>query len=166
VTLQSGLPFSIFDSGGGALFGAPSLFFTGSLAPGETLADGIGHGPVTKRLNNYFKTSAFSFAPFAPDGSLVDGQFPVSGGGGSLFGTLGRNILRGPKQTDIDIAFIKQTPITERVSLIFRWEIFNAFNTPSFANPTSDIEAGSAFGVISGLTVNPRIMQFALKLEF
>jgi hypothetical protein len=166
VTLQSGLPFSIFDSGGGALFGAPSLFFTGSLAPGETLADGVGHGPVTNRLNNYFNASAFSFAPFAADGSLVDGQFPVSGGGGSLFGTLGRNILRGPKQTDVDFAFIKQTPITERVSLIFRWEIFNAFNSPSFANPTSDIEAGRAFGVISGLTVNPRIMQFALKLEF
>jgi hypothetical protein len=166
VTLQSGLPFSIFDSGGGTLFGSSTLYFTGSLTPGQTLAGAVRKGPVSNRLNEYFNTSAFTFAPFAKDGSLINGQFPVSGGGGTLFGNLGRNILRGPKQTDIDLALIKETPITEKVNFVFRWEFFNAFNTPSFANPISDIQAGSSFGVITGLTVNPRIMQFGAKLQF
>src|SRR6185295_11387005 len=36
VTLQSGLPFSIFDSAAGTLFGPATYFTTGSLAPGKT----------------------------------------------------------------------------------------------------------------------------------
>ena len=61
---------------------------------------------------------------------------------------------------------IKSTPLTERVKLIFRWEIFNLLNRPNFANPSDDVSTPSTFGVISALTVNPRIMQYALKLEF
>ncbi len=37
VTVQSGLPFSILDSGAGTLFGPATYFTTGSLAPGATL---------------------------------------------------------------------------------------------------------------------------------
>jgi Carboxypeptidase regulatory-like domain/TonB-dependent Receptor Plug Domain len=164
-TLQSGSPFSILDSGAGSIYGSPSLFFTASLAPGETINDAVRGGGVDKRLNQFFNTSAFTRAPFVPSGGLIDGQFPVSSGG-TLFGNLGRNILRGPKQTDFDIAILKRTQITERVNFIFRWEFINAFNTPNFANPSADIEAPSSFGVISGLTVNPRIMQFGGKIEF
>ncbi len=165
-TLQSGLPFSIFDSGGGSLFGSPSLFFTADLAPGKTLANAKRSGSVESRLNEYFDPSAFTFAPSVPDGGLIDGKFPVVGGG-TLYGHLGRNILRGPAQANFDIGISKRTPLTEKVSLQFRWEFFNALNQPNFANPTSDIEAGpGAFGVISGLTVNPRIMQYAIKIEF
>ena len=103
--------------------------------------------------------------PFVPDGGLIDGKYPVSGGG-TIFGSLGRNILRGPDQRDFDIAVIKTTPLTERVKLIFRWEIFNLLNRSNFANPSNDVSTPSTFGVISALTVNPRIMQYALKLEF
>ena len=101
-----------------------------------------------------------------PDGGLIDGKYPVSGGGGTVFGNLGRNILRGPDQQDFDIAAIKTTPLTDRVKLIFRWEIFNVLNRPNFANPSNDVSTPSTFGVISALTVNPRIMQYALKLQF
>jgi len=99
-------------------------------------------------------------------GELIDGKYPVSGGGGTVFGNLGRNILRGPDQRDFDIAAIKTTPLTDRVKLIFRWEIFNLLNRPNFAKPSNDVSTPSTFGVISALTVNPRIMQYALKLEF
>jgi hypothetical protein len=165
VTLQSGLPFSILDSAAGTLFGPATLYTTGSLAPGATLADAGRSGSVSGRVNEFFNTSAFVPAPFVPDGGLIDGKYPVSGGG-TIFGNLGRNILRGPEQQDFDIAAIKTTPLTDHVNLIFRWEIFNLLNRPNFANPSNDVSTSSTFGVISNLTVNPRIMQYALKLQF
>jgi hypothetical protein len=165
-TLQSGLPFSIMDKPAGTLYGPATLYTTGSLAPSATLADAGRSGSVSSRVNEFFNTSAFVPAPFIPSGGLIDGKYPVSGGGGTVFGNLGRNILRGPNQQDFDIAAIKSTPLTERVKLIFRWEIFNALNRPNFANPSNDVSTPSTFGAISALTVNPRIMQYALKMEF
>jgi hypothetical protein len=164
-TLQSGLPFSILDSAAGTLFGPATLYTTASLAPGATLTDARRSGRVSGRVNEFFNTSAFVPAPSVPDGGLINGKYPVSGGG-TIFGDLGRNILRGPNQEDFDIAAIKATPLTDRVKLTFRWEIFNALNRPSFANPSNDVSTASTFGVISALTVNPRIMQYALKVEF
>jgi carboxypeptidase family protein/TonB-dependent receptor-like protein len=165
VTLQSGLPFSILDKTAGTLFGPATLYTTGSLVPGATLADAGRSGSVSSRVNEFFNTSAFVPATFVPDGGLIDGKYPVSGGG-TIFGNLGRNILRGPDQQDFDIAAIKTTPLTERVKLIFRWEIFNVLNRSNFVNPSNDVSTSTTFGVISALTVNPRIMQYALKLEF
>jgi len=164
-TLQSGLPFSILDSAAGTLFGPATLFTTGSAAPGATLADAGRSGSVSSRVNEFFNTRAFVPAPFVPDGGLIDGKYPVSGGG-TIFGNLGRNILRGPDQQGFDIAAIKTTPLADRVKLIFRWEIFNLMNRPNFANPSKDVSTPGTFGVISAVTVNPRIMQYALKLEF
>jgi len=164
-TLQSGLPFSIMDSAAGTLFGPATLYTTGNLAPGATLRDASRGGSVSSRVNEFFNTKAFVPAPFIPDGGLIDGTYPVSGGG-TVFGSLGRNILRGPDQQDFDIAVIKTTPLTDRVKLIFRWEIFNLLNRPNFANPSNDVSTPSTFGVINSLTVNPRIMQYALKVQF
>src|SRR3984885_2556038 len=163
--LQSGLPFSIMDSAAGTLFGPATLYTTGNLAPGATLRDASRGGSVSNRVNEFFNTKAFVPAPFIPDGGLIDGTYPVSGGG-TVFGSLGRNILRGPDQQDFDFAAIKTTSLSDRVKLIFRWEIFNALNRPNFANPSNDVSTLSTFGVISALTVNPRIMQYALKVEF
>ena len=120
---------------------------------------------VSNGVNEFFNTEAFVPAPYIPDGGLIDGEYPVTGGG-TIFGNLGRNILRGPDQQDFDIAAIKITSLTDRVKLIFRWEIFNVLNRPNFANPSNDVSTPGTFGVISALTVNPRIMQYALKVEF
>jgi Carboxypeptidase regulatory-like domain/TonB-dependent Receptor Plug Domain len=165
VTLQSGLPFSILDSAAGTLYGPATIYTTADLAPGATLTDAGRGGSVSSRVNEFFNTKAFAPAPFVPDGALIDGKYPVSGGG-TIFGSLGRSILRGPDQRVGDIAVIKTTPLTERIRLVFRWEVFNVLNRPNFANPSNDVSTPSTFGVISALTVNPRIMQYALKLEF
>jgi hypothetical protein len=61
---------------------------------------------------------------------LVAGRYSAS---------LGRNILRGSDQRDFDIAVVKTTPVTERVKLIFRWEIFDLLNRSNFANPSNDV---------------------------
>ena len=96
---------------------------------------------------------------------LIDGKYPVTGGG-TIFGNLGRNALRGPGQRNVDMALIKRIRVGEKTSLVFRWEVFNVFNWPNFANPASDVSSPSTFGRISAMSVNPRIMQFGLKLEF
>jgi len=88
-------------------------------------------------VNEFFNTKAFVPGPYIPDGGLIDSKYPVSGGG-TIFGNLGRNILRGPDQQDFDIAAIKTAPLTDRVKLIFRWEFFKALNRPNFANPSND----------------------------
>ncbi len=165
VTLQSGLPFSILDNDAGTLFGPATLYATANLATGTTLKDAVRGGSVSGRINEFFTTKAFVPAPFVPDGGLIDGQYPVSGGG-TIFGSLGRNVLRGPDQRVVDVAAIKATPLTEHVRLVFRWEVFNVLNRANFANPSNDVSTSSTFGVISALTVNPRIMQYALKLQF
>jgi len=165
VTLQSGLPFSILDSAAGTLFGPATYFTTGSLAPGKTLEDAILQGSVSSRLDRYFDTDAFVPATFIPDGGLIDGQFPVTGGG-TIFGNLGRNVLRGPGQRNVDIALIKRIRLGDKTTMLFRWEVFNVFNWTNFANPASDVSSPSTFGKITAMSVNPRIMQFGLKLEF
>jgi len=164
-TLQTGLPFSILDSAAGTLFGPATYFTTGSLAPGKTVKDAVLRGSVSGRVDRFFNTSVFVPAPFVPDGALIDGAFPVSGGG-TIFGNLGRNVLRGPGQRNVDVALIKRTRLGEKASMVFRWEVFNVFNWSNFANPASDVSSPSTFGKISAMSVNPRIMQFALKLEF
>ncbi len=165
VTLQSGLPFSILDSAAGTLFGPATYFTTASLAPGKTLEDAALPGRVSSRVNQFFNTSVFVPAPFIADGVLIDGKYPVAGGG-TIFGNLGRNVLRGPGQRNVDLALIKRTRFGEKTILVFRWEVFNVFNWSNFANPASDVSSPSTFGRISAMSVNPRIMQFGLKLEF
>jgi hypothetical protein len=164
-TFQSGLPFSVLDSAAGTLFGPPTLFTTGNLAAGANLNDVALSGSVSSRVNEFFKTSAFVPAPYIPDGGLIDGKFPVVVGG-TIFGNLGRNILRGPGQGNLDMALIKRTKLGEKASIVFRWEVFNVLNHSNFANPASDVSSPGTFGKISAMSVNPRIMQFGSKLEF
>jgi hypothetical protein len=74
----------------------------------------------------------------------------------------------GPGQNNSDIAVIKRTPfkwVGEAGNIEFRTEFFNAFNHTQFGNPGTNASAAT-FGLISSTSVNPRIIQFALKLNF
>ncbi len=90
------------------------------------------------------------------------------------WGNLGYNALRGPNQYQWDFSMYKNFQMTEKVRLQFRWEAFNAFNTPYFGQP-----GGISFSSLSQLTPDGsrdaeirslwtpmRIMQFGLKLYF
>jgi len=46
-----------------------------------------------------------------------------------------------------------------------RAELFNAMNTAQFANPDNNFSSPT-FGVISATSVNPRVVQLALKFKF
>ena len=56
--------------------------------------------------------------------------------------------------------------IHEDATLQFRAEFFNIFNHPQFQNPVSTDLSQPNFGWITGTSVNPRLIQFALKYAF
>jgi len=80
------------------------------------------------------------------------------------FGNAARTLRLGPGFVQFDLGLIKNFRIGERRRLQFRWEAFNAFNTPVFQTPASNLGAGN-FG-ISGAGNSDREVQFALKLYF
>jgi len=53
---------------------------------------------------------------------------------------------------------------SERATLQFRWEMFNAFNRPNFNNPTTNIQAGD-FGLVT-TAGSGRSMLFGLRMDF
>ena len=76
---------------------------------------------------------------------------------------------RTPSIRNLDLALMKRTPLTERVTLTIRGELMNATNTPQFFNgPSTDVNNGN-FGRISGALSQsnlPRFGQLSMKLQF
>lgn len=65
----------------------------------------------------------------------------------------------------IDLSLHKNTHVTEKLVLQIRAEAFNLTNTPVFSPP--NISFGSpAFGTVSSMANQPRIIQLALKLIY
>ncbi len=111
-------------------------------------------GSVESRLTEFFNTACFSPATLPGD-----------------FGNAGRNLLRGPDQQNADISVVKYFPITERSKLEFRSEFFNAFNHASFANPVAPntnfaVYESNSYGQIVATSTGPRVIQFAMKVNF
>ena len=82
---------------------------------------------------------------------------------GSL-GTSNRRFFPGPGLNNWDLALHKMTRVSERTSVEFRAELFNAFNHAQFMNPAGDFNS-SLFGLVTSAR-DPRIGQLALKLNF
>ena len=92
------------------------------------------------------------------------------------WGDAPRNVARGPGAWQMDMGMAKHIPLTERMALQFRTEVFNIFNHPQYGLPNATILV-SGFGSITN-TVNtttpvspvgegtPREFQFALRMEF
>ncbi len=178
---QSGVPFSIFDSGAGTAFlGQGSTPLLGaSLAPGASVSSGLSSGDIHQRaVNGYLNAAAFTPAPYyyypntAPgECSVATGPDPSGNTCVTSFGDLGRNIYHGPFQQNWDVSFLKHFRIGERQDVRFAVDFFNIWNHTNFANPTvTDIEtAGSSnspFGKIVQTTGNPRLIQFSLRWAF
>ncbi|MCU0245631.1 MAG: carboxypeptidase regulatory-like domain-containing protein, partial [Bryobacter sp.] len=89
------------------------------------------------------------------------------------FGNMGRNSLRGPGVNKWDLSLNKTFALAERTRLTFRWELFNAFNHPSFTTIGTALNTTAtgvnpllnSFAVVTG-TRDARVMQLALKLNF
>ena len=87
-----------------------------------------------------------------------------------------RNILREPGYVAFDMGLYKSFKLPgEGRRVVFRWEVFNLTNTQRFTGITSlslpqDPQLGkipsSDFGKFNGTQGSPRVMQFALRIEF
>jgi outer membrane receptor protein involved in Fe transport len=143
VTWQSGLPFTVRcgcdDSRTGVGQDTPDQIASASLSGSRSLGD---------KLSEWFNTAAF-----------------VPNAIGTV-GTTGINTLRGPRFSEVDLAFTKITPLTEHQNIQFRAEFFNIFNHPDFAVPTSTLSAGPQFGVITSTVGTPRVIEFSLRYAF
>jgi hypothetical protein len=178
-TFQSGLPNSFTcPTCPTNVFGlTPSSTFpnaTGNL--GNILAPGSPEN-FTKQNSN--GTGGFNPGIFAPTsgnaGGVSVGGLNTAGGPGNqtftvtgaLFGNAGRDLgqARGPFQQDWDVFVMKKFPIRESLSLQFRTDFFNIFNHPNFTIDNTAIGT-PAFGVYDNTVGNPRVVQFALKLQF
>jgi len=80
-------------------------------------------------------------------------------------GNMGRNSIRLNRFQDFDWAFYKNTKITERHTLQFRFEMFNVFNHPIFSRFVNTLSSPN-FGLYQGTDIDSRRMQFALKYLF
>jgi len=156
-TLQSGTPFSVYDSLGGSVYGlsSPNLV-TPTWVSGFSCSNAETSGGILSRLNGYIDRAAFVNDPpvaNSPDGSTGFGNVP-------------RNCIRGPHQFNIDFSINKVLQLTETQHLKFTTEFFNLTNTPSFQNPgITDINS-PAFGQINSVVGTPRLVQFALRYSF
>lgn len=107
------------------------------------------HGRAEDKLNAYFNTADFSQ--------------PATYTLGNMSRTHG--YLRGPGVRNFDLSAFKDFAVHEDLKAEFRFEAFNAFNTPQFSNPNTTVSGGT-FGVISSQANSPRQLQVALKLLF
>jgi hypothetical protein len=165
-TLQSGLPFSIFDTAGGTAFLGPGTVstLTASLAPGRSIAGGYTSGDVHRRLGAYVNINNFTPAPrvYSAAQCAADANFC-----GTDFGNVGRNTYRGSFQQNWDFSLVKNFKITERQSVRFTSDFFNIWNHANFANPAStDVESAGNFGQIVSTKGAPRLIQFSLRYAF
>lgn len=154
--LQSGSPANF-----GCATGLPgdSPCFRFSLNPGVPVystAKTSGHfNPLT---DFYFNPAAF----MDPNNNTR-----LTAGGGYQYGNLPRNVgsIRFPTSPDTDFSLIKRTPVTERATVEFRAEFFNAFNQHRLGTPNLSPNTTS-FGRISGAQNSARVGQMTLRVNF
>jgi hypothetical protein len=154
-TIQSGNAMTIADTNPNNVFGVSEdkAGLSGTCTKGQFVTG----GPITNKLDHYFNSSCFITPP-------VIGADGI----GTGFGNSATGITNGPGQANIDLAISKTTPLrwlSDSSSVQFRTEMYNALNHPQFADPDNDF-ASPSFGIITRTSVNPRVVQFALKLAF
>jgi hypothetical protein len=166
VVVQSGPALTFTDPGAGTIFGFGGPFSPAgaSLCSGKTAADIKNGGSVESTIGAPFGMFNNVFCP-AP-----------AIGNGTGFGTLGRGIIYGPGQHNMDMSIFKDFKVgglSEAGTIQFRTEFFNTFNTPQFASQTTTqfsttiTQIGApTFGQVTATTVSPRIIQFGLKYTF
>lgn len=85
----------------------------------------------------------------------------------NTFGTESNGAVRGPGYFDLDLSAFKDFRITERQTVGFRFDAFNAFNIVSYGNPDTGI-TDSNFGNVSlqGPRSTERHLQFSAHYNF
>jgi hypothetical protein len=174
VIAMSGLPIDILDSTAGDLYGV----YGGR----PNWAPGASRTTATRSIppGYYFNPFAFALPTVQPNQPIPSAHDPtaLAPEGGNDIGRLGRNVLRGPSQSNIDLSIAKRFPVGEVKNIEVRADFFNALNHANRSNPIEDITAATTvddsgqivnpgdFGRILSVSSGPRIVQLALKVTF
>jgi outer membrane receptor protein involved in Fe transport len=210
VTLQSGLPWNVVDgySSGNDVSGTGEYSdrwnFTGNpldfkaqfagipyVSPSEFSIDQntgaisiVGTNPADARCLTAAGNQAAQQS-VATYGCYVEGTGIMTPPALGTYGTMRRNIFRGPGYHNWDFSITKVFNFHERVSVQLRGEFFNILNHPNFTNPNGvggqlgnvDPSVPGSFGG-DGLTPDvaaanpvigsggPRAIQLGLKVKF
>ena len=159
--VQDGTPMTFNDARTGSIYGLTG-YGRAEMCPGVTYGQIATSGSVESRLGG------LSGGPGFFNSAGIFCSAPIIGDG-TDFGNSGVGILLGPGQFNFDVAMVKNTRvggIRENAVLQIRAEFFNAFNHPQFSNPGTTVSSPATFGVITSDTVNPRLVQFAMKYQF
>ncbi len=158
---QSGFPFSVAGPVGTEQYGFDSLNYVGArpfmVKPATRAPSGTPQYFSNDVINNpssyysspqVFSTNLGAFVQTAP-------------------GDLPRNPYIGPSWWNADYSLLKDTHLMERLNMQFRAEIFNIFNHPQFATPTSTL-GNASFGQSTQTvtSTSERQIQFGLRLIF
>ncbi|MGD0906092.1 MAG: carboxypeptidase-like regulatory domain-containing protein [Candidatus Acidiferrales bacterium] len=176
--LQDGTPLTVTDTRGGTIFGfgpGTPVISRAEYCPGMGAANAASSGGVEQRLGGaHSATGWFNTAAFY--GLGTNGGCAAAGatgtptiGNGTGYGDSSLGILLGPGQFNWDMSLTKTTKvggIREDSTLVFRTEFFNTFNHAQFNNPATVDVSKATFGQITSTSVNPRLIQFALKYVF
>ncbi len=138
-TMQSGMPVTVTQA-------TNSNSALGVSLQRPNLVGKPNLAPSDRTPARFFNTAAFSTAP----------QF--------TFGSASRNPVRGPAFRDLDLALVKHTAFAEKWDAELRTELFNITNTPAFAQPSGSF-GSAAFGSITATTIDPRVVQIALRIR-
>jgi len=176
---MSGVPVDIFDPFGGSLYGL--------VGARPSWVAGAGNSSAGTNI-----PAGYAFNPYVFTESIVQPNQPIpsahdplvlAGDQGTDIGNVGRNILRGPLQANVDISVAKSFSLRESARLELRGDFFNLFNHANRCNPVSDISVAASsggnmdpntgqilsagdFGRILSTCSSPRILQLSLKLNF
>jgi len=140
VNIQSGTPYNL-------VVGTSNL--SGALS-GKWYPNVVGNPHVAhKSAAEWFNPAAFAIpAPYT-------------------FGNSGRNSLRGPRYTAVNLSIAKnfRFQIDYPFGLQIRMDAFNAFNHTILANPNGSIGTPSA-GTITGTQLTGRLLQLGARFSF
>ncbi|HXJ40286.1 MAG TPA: hypothetical protein VNH18_13485, partial [Bryobacteraceae bacterium] len=140
LVMQSGLPFTVL---------APSAANNGTSSRADVVA-GVNPWPGDRTLPQWFNPAAFSIPPAVC----------------YCYGNSGRDVLTGPRATNVDLTAAKRFRITESTNLSFRAEFFNAMNHPQFAIPGNTTIGSNGVASIASTARTARQIQLALRLAF
>lgn len=165
VQLQSGNPIN---------FHTTNTSFTGlgTLRPSVSGPVEVGFSPSTDKNATrvtYIQNPSVFYCG-------VPGNQSCTGANGMQFGNLGRNVIIGPGFANVDLALVKNTKITERITWQIRADAFDLLNHANFsqtgASAAADALGGATFALLSATRFPPgdsgssRQLQLAMKLIF
>ena len=142
ITASSGAPFTVTDGTDISLTGG------GHDRPNQVLTSAL---PAQQTVNSFINPAAFQIQP------------------AGTFGNAGRNSVNQPGTWNIDLSLSRIFKFTERWNIEARADAFNIVNHGNWllfpAGTTTLAITSSTFGQVTNFS-DPRIIQFALKLNF